>query len=159
MDQFLHHPEKMCHDNHVTLLTPGEYILMQAAEMRRYIQVHPELSENEAAMEWIRLYSKKFRETWKPYVVPKELISEMRAEIDKHRWIESEKKRRDLGIFAEMDWVINYRKFFFAYYRELGKLSHRFLLDDSDCFNTDNPPQNFDNDPNDPDNFPINTEN
>lgn len=158
MDTFLCHPEKMSGSDHVTLLTPGEFILLELEEIRAYVQKSP-LPENEAAMEWIRLYSKKFRETWKPFVAPKELIPVMRAEIDRHRWIESEKKRQDLGILAEMDWIFNYRKFFFEHYRELGKLSQRFFIDDSDYFNTENSPQNSENDPNNPDNFSIKTEN
>ncbi len=114
MDQFLYHPDKMCRDDHVTLLTPGEFILLQAEEIREYVKEHPKLSENEAAIEWIKKYGQAFRETWAPFVVKKELIPRVRAEIARHRWIESEKKKRDLGREAELDWIRKHGPGFFG---------------------------------------------
>lgn len=41
----------------------------------------------------------------------------MRAEIDKHKWIESEKAGRDVGLeFAMIDWALKHRSGWKAHY-------------------------------------------
>ncbi len=42
----------------------------------------------------------------------KEYLELQRREIDRHKWIESEKAGRDLGTDAVIDWILKYADIF-----------------------------------------------
>lgn len=42
----------------------------------------------------------------------KEYLSEERSEIERYKWIESEKAGHDLGIQACIDWIVKYGQLF-----------------------------------------------
>ncbi len=49
----------------------------------------------------------------------KEYLDIQRKEIDRHKWIESEKAGRDLGMDAVIDWILKYADIFSDnYYQE-----------------------------------------
>ena len=101
---------------HVPLLSNEEFIRLQIEEIRKY-QDHRNIPEDKAAFEWISTHAKSLREEWSPFVLPKkELLEKAREEIARHRWIESEKNGRDLGIEAEIDWLEKHVESFKKYW-------------------------------------------
>jgi hypothetical protein len=42
----------------------------------------------------------------------KEYLEEQRREIERHKWIESEKAGKDLGTEAVIDWILKYADIF-----------------------------------------------
>jgi hypothetical protein len=42
----------------------------------------------------------------------KEYLETQRIEIERHKWIESEKAGRDLGMDAVVDWILKYADIF-----------------------------------------------
>jgi len=42
----------------------------------------------------------------------KEYLEIQRREIERHKWIESEKAGRDLGMDAAIDWILKYADIF-----------------------------------------------
>jgi len=46
----------------------------------------------------------------------KEFMAAQIEEIEKHKWIESEKAKRDLGMFACFDWIHKYASKFYEYW-------------------------------------------
>jgi hypothetical protein len=49
----------------------------------------------------------------------KQYLDIQRQEIDRHKWIESEKAGRDLGMDAVIDWILKYADLFSdKYYQE-----------------------------------------
>ncbi len=47
-----------------------------------------------------------------------EYLELQRREIDRHKWIESEKAGKDLGMEAAIDWILNYADKFSAFVAE-----------------------------------------
>jgi len=46
----------------------------------------------------------------------KEYLESQAQEIERHKWIESEKAGRDLGIEAVIDWILRYADLFSEHY-------------------------------------------
>jgi len=57
---------------------------------------------SEATTDWCENYAVRWREARQ-----RQLLEEQRAEIERHKWIESEKAGHDLGRDAVMDWIKN----------------------------------------------------
>ena len=84
---------------------------LQVAE-RRAIQAHYEqmrlvmgaqVSFEHAREDWLQHHAVRWREE-----LQRRMLSLQRLEIERHKWIESEKAQRDLGREAVMDWVLNH---------------------------------------------------
>ena len=113
-----YHIEDCCmiHKGHVKLITEKEFRQIQIQEIKRYQEIGKDFS-NERAMEWVSLYAAPFREKWTPHIYPHPaLIRKAKAEISKHRWIESEKAGRNLKAEAEMDWIKRHSRSFLCYW-------------------------------------------
>lgn len=103
-------------DEHMLLVKNGHVLLLSEAEFRA-IQIQEIWKfqdglgrrDNETAAMWIRRYAKSFRDFWAPYIFrSNETKRRASMEIEKHRWIESEKAGKDLGVSAEFDWLQKY---------------------------------------------------
>ncbi len=68
---------------------------------------------DEAANDWQRHYAVKWRNERLA-----RLLERQREEIQRHKWIESEKARRDLGRDAVMDWIQRYAAAWRSWYQE-----------------------------------------
>lgn len=62
-----------------------------------------EVSLDEAEADWIKHYLQHFRQARQS-----RMLHMQREEIQRHKWIESEKACQDLGRDAAMDWVTKY---------------------------------------------------
>lgn len=62
----------------------------------------PEVTYDEALQDWNAHHAVRWREERQ-----RRMLAEQRAEIERHKWIESEKAGRDLGRDAVMDWIKN----------------------------------------------------
>lgn len=62
-----------------------------------------EVAFDEALEDWRKHHAVKWREERQ-----REYLARQREEIQRHKWIESEKARRDLGAQAVLDWIGNY---------------------------------------------------
>jgi hypothetical protein len=51
----------------------------------------------------------------------KEYLDLQRSEIERHKWIESEKVGRDLGVEAVIDWIMKYAHLFSDYHLRNGR--------------------------------------
>lgn len=51
----------------------------------------------------------------------KEYLDRQSSEIERHKWIESEKAGRDLGAEAVIDWIIKYAHLFSDYQLRNGR--------------------------------------
>ena len=61
------------------------------------------ISFEQAAEDWSSRHAAEWRSARQA-----KLLEQQRLEIMKHKWIESEKARRDLGRDAVMDWITKY---------------------------------------------------
>ncbi|MDZ4857836.1 MAG: hypothetical protein SGI88_02555 [Candidatus Hydrogenedentes bacterium] len=61
-----------------------------------------EVNVAEAQRDWCANYAVRWREGRQ-----RQLLEEQRAEIERHKWIESEKAGHDLGRDAVLDWIKN----------------------------------------------------
>lgn len=95
-------------NGHLRILSESEFRRMQMEEIRKF-QDSAGKRDNSTASVWIQQHAQSFRETWSKFTFrSQEIKHTVIAEIHKHRWIESEKAGADLGIDAEMDWLIKY---------------------------------------------------
>lgn len=95
-------------DGHLIILSDIEFRMMQISEIRKF-QESAGKKDNETASMWIKHYARSFRDTWSKFTFrTNETKNVVFSEIQKHRWIESEKAGNDLGIFAELDWLMKY---------------------------------------------------
>lgn len=67
----------------------------------------------EALEDWRKHHAVKWREERQ-----REYLAKQREEIQRHKWIESEKARRDLGAQAVMDWIRNYAESWRSWYEQ-----------------------------------------
>jgi hypothetical protein len=104
----------------------GDCCLTQA-EIHAVRQYHQLLAETrgvdvdfqEALEDWQEHHAVKWREERQ-----REYLAKQREEIQRHKWIESEKARRDLGAQAVMDWIRNYAESWRSWYeQEHGEIS------------------------------------
>lgn len=51
----------------------------------------------------------------------KEYLDRQSSEIERHKWIESEKAGRDLGVEAVIDWIMKYAHLFSDYHLRNGR--------------------------------------
>ena len=72
-----------------------------------------EVTFREALEDWREHHAVKWREERQ-----REYLEKQREEILRHKWIESEKARRDLGAQAILDWIGNYAASWRARYEE-----------------------------------------
>ncbi len=72
-----------------------------------------EVGFEEAAADWREHHAVKWREQRQC-----EFLRLQREEILRHKWIESEKARRDLGAQAVLDWISTYAKSWRAWYEQ-----------------------------------------
>jgi dsRNA-specific ribonuclease len=76
-----------------------------------------EVSYEEALEDWQKHHAIKWREERQ-----RQYLTLQREEIQRYKWIESEKARRDLGAQAVLDWIGNYAESWRAWYeREHGE--------------------------------------
>ena len=62
-----------------------------------------DVSYDEACDDWFENHAVKWREERQ-----RRMLTLQRSEIERHKWIESEKARRDLGRDAVLDWISRY---------------------------------------------------
>lgn len=99
-------------DGHVQLLSEKEFRTLQINEIRNF-QDELGKRDNKTAAMWIQQNAKQLRERLSPIIFQNsELKQSAFHEIQKHRWIESEKAGQDLGVSAEIDWLEKFRKIF-----------------------------------------------
>lgn len=72
-----------------------------------------EVSYEEAVADWQANYSHKWRQARLA-----RMLERQREEINRHKWIESEKASHDLGREAVMDWVQRYARRWRQWYDE-----------------------------------------
>ncbi|HOD49937.1 MAG TPA: hypothetical protein PLM14_12945 [Candidatus Hydrogenedentes bacterium] len=76
-----------------------------------------EVSFQEALEDWQENHALRWREERQ-----RQYLAMQREEIQRYKWIESEKARRDLGAQAVLDWIGNYAESWRAWYeREHGE--------------------------------------
>jgi len=68
-----------------------------------------EVSFEEAAQDWLEHYAQSWREDRQ-----RKMLAMQRDEINRYKWIQSERARRDLGGTAVMEWIQRYA----AHWRE-----------------------------------------
>lgn len=66
-----------------------------------------------ALADWMENHAIRWREERQA-----KMLAAEREEIMKHKWIESEKARRDLGKEATIDWIVRYAAQWRAWYQE-----------------------------------------
>jgi hypothetical protein len=71
-----------------------------------------DVGEALAIHDWLKHYAA----SWRKHRLEAEL-KEQRREMEKHRWIESEKACRDLGSEAYRDWILRYAAAWREWYR------------------------------------------
>ncbi len=90
------------------ILSESEFKALQIAEIRKF-QKAAGTHDNDAAAMWIQKHAHSFRQYWSQFVFRTEEMKKAALdEMQKHRWIESEKAGKDLGVSAEMDWLKKY---------------------------------------------------
>lgn len=110
-------PIEMIENDHIPLLTNGEFIRLELQEII-LLQDKLNCTPEEAAEQWIHQHEYSIRKFWSPFVfTDQELIEKAREEIARHRWIESEKVGRDVGIQAELEWIFNHKMSFVSYWQ------------------------------------------
>lgn len=95
-------------DDHLIILCENEFRHLQISEIRRF-QDRIGKRDNSTASLWIQDYAPSFREAWSRFVFRSwDIKTIVQTEMQRHRWIESEKAGRDLGVDAEIDWLMRY---------------------------------------------------
>lgn len=99
------------------------YLREQISEISRYKWIESEKAGrdlgNEAILNWINCFANSFRKNWEQRLTRinlnlcKKYLEDESKEIEKHKWIESEKVSRDLELEAVQDWLYRYRFLFF----------------------------------------------
>jgi hypothetical protein len=70
-----------------------------------------EVGFEEALNDWRAHHAQHWREARQA-----EMLAKQREEIQRHKWIESEKAHRDLGVDAILDWIRRYAPQWRAWY-------------------------------------------
>ena len=89
---------------------------LQAVELHRvHLSLHKgcEVGFEEAVNDWLAHHAQRWREARQA-----EMLAKQREEIQRHKWIESEKAQRDLGAEAVLDWIQRYAPQWRAWYEE-----------------------------------------
>jgi hypothetical protein len=75
-------------------------LAVDAHRSRLHCERGANVSFEEALADWNQFHAVRWREERQ-----RALLAEQRAEIERHKWIESEKAGRDLGRDAVLDWI------------------------------------------------------
>ena len=84
-------------------LSTAELEEVEKDRARLCLERGTEVSFDEARADWLAHHAQRWREQQHA-----EMLAKEREEILKHKWIESEKARRDLGAEAALDWIRKY---------------------------------------------------
>ena len=83
-------------------MTDAEREAFECHRIAMSAQRGSDVSESEAMTDWVNHHAVHWREECQRH-----LLEEQRAEIERHKWIESEKAGHDLGRDAVLDWIKN----------------------------------------------------
>jgi len=89
---------------------------LRAVEQHRFLLSQErgyDVGFEEAKNDWLAHYSQEWREKRHAAMLAME-----RHEIDKHKWIESEKVGVDLGRQAQLEWIMKYAASWRAWYEQ-----------------------------------------
>lgn len=82
------------------ILSRAERVAVEAHRSRMECERGTEVNFEEALADWNIHHAVRWREERQ-----RAFLAEQRAEIERHKWIESEKAGRDLGRDAVLDWI------------------------------------------------------
>ena len=82
------------------ILSRSERLAVEAHRTRLSCEHGFDVDFAEALGDWNRFHAVRWREEQQ-----RTLLAEQRAEIERHKWIESEKAGHDLGRDAVLDWI------------------------------------------------------
>ncbi|GEM_PF-175873 len=100
----------------ISLTQPEIYAVRQHQQSLAEVR-GVEVSFQEALEDWQENHALRWREERQ-----RQYLAMQREEIQRYKWIESEKARRDLGAQAVLDWIGNYAESWRAWYeREHGE--------------------------------------
>lgn len=77
-----------------------------------------DVGHEHALADWVENHAMRWREERQAKMLARE-----REEILRHKWIESEKARRDLGKDAVIDWIVKYAAQWREWYEQQEELS------------------------------------
>jgi hypothetical protein len=105
--------------SHEGYARPAGGSALNQAELRAVLQHQHQLTEargtevsfQDALDDWEQHHALRWREERQ-----REYLMLQREEIQRHKWIESEKARRDLGAQAVLDWIGTYAESWRAWY-------------------------------------------
>ena len=81
-------------------LSHAERVAVEAHRTRLCCERRTDVSFDDAFSSWNENHAVRWREERQ-----RALLAEQRAEIERHKWIESEKAGHDLGRDAVLDWI------------------------------------------------------
>jgi hypothetical protein len=82
------------------VLSRAEQLAVESHRTKLSHERGVDVSEDDALADWQQHHAVRWREEWQ-----RNYLAEQRAEIERHKWIESEKAGHDLGRDAVLDWI------------------------------------------------------